>query len=128
MFRFHKRYFLGAVSLFVLELCIALFVQDRIIRPYIGDFLVVILIYCFLRSFLNITPVRTAIGVLIFAYIVEISQYFNLIEILGLKGNRPARMILGSAFSWADMVAYTLGIISVLWMESKKRTSGSALN
>ncbi|MFT5385169.1 MAG: hypothetical protein ACI81W_002574, partial [Saprospiraceae bacterium] len=36
--------------LFLIEVGIAVFIQDRIIRPYIGDLLVVILIYCFIRS------------------------------------------------------------------------------
>jgi len=45
-------------------------VQDDFIRPYLGDFLVVILIYAALRTFWNAKKITIAIGVLLFAYLV----------------------------------------------------------
>lgn len=67
-------YLRATLFLFLIEVLIALYAHDRIIRPYIGDLLVVILIYCFVKSFLN-TPVwPTAIGVLIFSYTIEVLQ------------------------------------------------------
>lgn len=115
--RIHPGYLLATLLLFLIEVCIALFVHDHLIRPYIGDFLVVILIYCFLKSFLNIPVVTTAIGVLLFAYTVELLQYFRIVELLGLQHSRAARIIIGSSFEWQDMLAYTLGIASILVLE-----------
>jgi len=43
--KFNKKFFLLTVFLFIVELYIGFFVQDDFIRPYGGDFLVVILIY-----------------------------------------------------------------------------------
>ena len=95
-----------------------MFAHDRIIRPYIGDLLVVILIYCFVKSFLD-SPVKpTAIGVLVFAYAVEISQYFHLINLLGLENSSLARIILGTSFEWVDLLAYTIGIVVVIILEN----------
>lgn len=119
MFQFRKKYFAYTILLFLLELFIAMFVQDKFIRPYLGDFLVVILIYCFLRTFLTVTKFKIALGTLIFAYMVEVSQYFKLIEILGREDNRVARMVLGNAFSWEDMIMYTLGVVLVWWWDIK---------
>jgi hypothetical protein len=51
--------------LFLIEVGIAVFIQDRIIRPYIGDLLVVILIYCFIRSCYNIPVMTLSLGVLL---------------------------------------------------------------
>ena len=48
MLLFRRSYFSFFVLLFIIEVLIALFVNDRLIRPYVGDFLVVILIYCFI--------------------------------------------------------------------------------
>lgn len=121
----HNLYYLIlTIILFVIEICIALFVHDQFIRPYLGDFLVVILIYCFLKSFLNTPVVSTAIGVLLFAYTVEVLQYFKLVELLGLQHSRAARIIIGSSFEWQDMLAYTAGIAAViLWEKRRSVTS-----
>lgn len=118
--KIHPNYLFVTLILFLTEILIALFVHDRFIRPYIGDFLVVILIYCFVKSFLNTPVVPAAIGVLLFAYTVEVLQYFKVVELLGLQHSRAARIIIGSAFEWQDMLAYTLGIMSVILLEKTK--------
>ena len=82
-FRFNKTYFALAVLLFIIEVLIALYQHDNFVRSYGGDFLVVILLYCFIKSFIVKPVIKTAIAVLIFAYSVEISQYFHLIKLLG---------------------------------------------
>ncbi len=117
--KFNLRYLVYTVLLFVTEVLIALFVHDQFIRPYIGDFLVVILIYCFVKSFLNTPVVPTAVGVLLFAYTVELLQYFRIVEVLGLQHSRAARIMIGSAFEWQDMLAYTLGILMVVLTEKR---------
>lgn len=115
--RFDKGYFLCFVVLLILEILIALFIKDKFIRPFFGDFLVVILIYSFIRSFFPYPVITTAFGVLLFSYLVEVSQYFKLVNILGLEGNTWASVIIGTSFSWWDMLFYTLGILFVLFAE-----------
>ena len=117
MFRFHKMYFILAVILFLTEVFIAIYVHDAIIRPYIGDLLVVILIYCFIKSFVNTPPLKTAIAVLLFAYLVELSQYLNLVKHLGLQRSRLANVVMGNSFEWIDMIAYTLGAAIIVAVE-----------
>src|SRR4051812_34617253 len=112
--KFHKNYFILAILLFITEILIALYLHDNIIRPYGGDFLVVILVYCIVKTFLNTPIVPTAIAVLLFAYIVEILQYFRLIVLLGLQHSRLACIIFGTSFSWTDMLCYTLGVTFIV--------------
>ena len=116
-FRLHKTYLLLALLLFLIEVIIAVYVHDSIIRPYGGDFLVVIFIYCFIKSFIDLPVWTTAIAVLLFSYTIEILQYFNLVKMLGLQDSRLARIVLGTSFAWTDLIAYTLGIILVVWIE-----------
>jgi len=78
---------------------------------------VVILLYCFLRSFAKLSIWQTAIGVLMLAYIIETLQFFNIIGLLHLEGSTIANVILGNTFEWIDMLAYTLGIIVVIAVE-----------
>ena len=115
---FRKNYFILTVCLFLIEVCIALFVNDRFIRPYVGDFLVVILIYCFVRSFFKVPVIQTAIGVLIFAFAIEGLQYIEFVKILGLQNSKLASVVLGNSFSWMDMITYVLGIGFVLACET----------
>lgn len=115
--RFHKKYFLFAFLLFVIEVLIAAYLHDQFIRPYVGDYLVVILIYCFCMSFIDAPVWKVALATLIFSYLVETMQYFNLVGILGLQHSRMANIIIGNFFTWNDMIAYTLGFGTVLVIE-----------
>ena len=119
MFYFSKKYFLLGVLLFVIEVLIALYLDDNFIRPYVGDFLVVILLYCMLKSTIRISAWKAALGVLLFSYAIESMQYFNVVSLLGLQHNKLARIIIGTYFTWDDMAAYTLGILLVLMLERK---------
>lgn len=117
MFCFHKKYFWWTVALFATEVFIGAYVHDSIVRPFGGDFLVVILLYCMVKSIIN-TPVwRAAVGVLLFSYLIETLQYLQLVKVLGLQHNRLASIIIGTQFAWEDMLAYTLGIALVLLLE-----------
>jgi DNA integrity scanning protein DisA with diadenylate cyclase activity len=117
MIKFQWKYFGLAILLFVVEVLIALYINDSFIRPYFGDFLVVILIYCFLKSFWNARVKTVAISVLLFSYFVEISQYFKIVKLLGLQNSKLANISIGNSFAWVDMLAYTLGILFVLFVE-----------
>jgi hypothetical protein len=123
MFKFNGNYFLLAVLLFITEVCIALFVHDQFVRPYFGDVLVVILIYCFVKSFLNTPVIKTSIVVLLFAFVVEILQYCTLVEKLNLQDNELARTVMGTSFAWEDILSYTVGIVIVIgcekWLSQK---------
>lgn len=118
MLGFHLRYFLLTLFLLGVEIFIGAYMHDAIIRPYGGDFLVVILLYCLVRSFLNLPVLPIAVVVLLFSYLVEISQYFGLADHLGFKEHSLGRILLGSYFTWVDMLSYTLGILLVVVLEN----------
>lgn len=63
-----------------------------------------------------------AIGVLLFSYAVEIGQYYDLVGMLGLRGNRFAEIVIGTGFTWTDMLAYTLGALVVYFWETRNDT------
>lgn len=115
--KFNKYYLFLTIVLFLIELSIALYIKDNFIRPFGGDVLVVILIYCFLKIFWNERPLKVALIVLAFSFVVEILQYFNVVKLLGLQNNKIASVIIGTSFSWLDLVAYTVGFIIILTIE-----------
>lgn len=118
--RFNGLYFALTVLIFVVEVLIAIYLHDGFIRPYVGDFLVVILLYCFVRSFLQAPVVPVALAVLAFSYLVETMQYFNLVKHLGLEHSRIANIVIGNYFTWSDILAYTIGVGFIVWIEKTK--------
>jgi len=117
MFQFNSRYFLTFLLLFSSEVCIAVFSKNHFIRYFIGDVLVVALLYCFIRSFIENSIYKTIIAVLAFSFLIEALQYINFIEYIGLKKYQLAKLILGTTFSWGDMLAYTIGALFILISE-----------
>lgn len=117
MFVFNIKYFVATVLLFIIEVLIAMYVQDAFVRPYVGDFLVVILMYCFIKSFLKLSALSVAGFVLLFSFTIECLQYLHFVERLGLGQFKLVKIILGSSFAWMDLVAYLAGIIVVIIIE-----------
>ncbi|AXT59833.1 DUF2809 domain-containing protein [Aquimarina sp. AD10] len=118
MLRFHKKYFILTILVFLIEIIIAMYIDDAIIRPYFGDTLVVFLLYYGVKTFFNLPVLKTALFVLLFCYFVEIMQYFKVIYFLGLQESKLARIVIGSSFSWMDILAYTLGFLLIVWLEN----------
>ena len=119
-FKFNKNYFSFAVLLFFVEIYIALYVRDSIVRPYGGDYLVVMLIYCAIKSCCTISIPKAAIATLVFSFAVEIAQYFNVVKMIGLEHSKLANIVIGNSFHWADLLAYTLGVLTVFLIEKSR--------
>ena len=118
--RFNKFYFTLAIIIFLIEVLIAVYAHDNFIRPYAGDFLVVVLLYCFACSFVKAPVVPMALAVLLFSYLIETLQYFNVVQRMGLGKSRLANIIIGNYFTWDDIIAYTLGIGFTILVEKLK--------
>lgn len=118
---FNVKYLLLAAIVLTVEICIALFVKDAIVRPFVGDLLVVILIYCFLRIFLNATYWKLAAGVFLFACVIEVLQYFDYVALLHLENNRVISVMMGRTFEWMDFIAYFTGFLIIVWGEKFRR-------
>ncbi len=117
-FQFNKSYLIYSILLFVIEAWIAIIFKSGFIRHTFGDYLVVILLYCFIKTVIKAKPILIAIAVLIIAFGIEFLQLYNLLETLNLQNNTIAKLILGSTFHVSDLIAYTLGILTVLFVES----------
>ena len=105
------KYAIAFGLLLFVEVLIALYVHDTFVRPYVGDMLVVILVYCFTRIFIPERCRLLPLYVFLFAAGVEVLQYFRLVHILGLEHNRFLRIVLGSVFDIKDIICYGVGSI-----------------
>ena len=118
-FTFNKNYFIVFLLLFGVEVLIAVYLKSGFIRHTVGDFLVTILVYCFLRSFIETKAIYIAIVTLVIAFVTEFLQLTDFLEALGLGDNRLANIVFGNSFSIQDLVAYTLGVI-LIWVVDKR--------
>ncbi len=103
------RYALAALLVLLIEIAIALWVRDRIVRPYVGDILAVILVYLALRAVTALRVVPAAIIAFFAGVLVEFGQAANLLHLLGLGDHDAARILFGTVFSIGDIVCYAAG-------------------
>ena len=105
-----KPYIIIFIAIFAVEICIALFVHDDFVRPYIGDVIVMWAVYCLAQIILGgrFGSYKVAVGSLIFAFFVELLQKFRIVDVLGIK-SPVLRTIIGTSFAPADLVCYLAG-------------------
>ena len=111
--KMNKRLIYGilTVVLTAIEVLIALFVHDSFVRPYVGDMLVVIVVYCFVRIIIPEGVRLLPLYVFLFAALVEVLQFFHIVDILGLGGSAFFRTLIGGTFDMKDIACYGIGCI-----------------
>lgn len=114
------KYLIGFIIILIVEVFIALYVHDNVIRPYVGDILVIICIYLLLRIIIPEKIKYLSLYVLILAILVEIMQYFNFTDILSVQ-NKILKIALGSTFDINDIVCYVIGYIIIILFEQFER-------
>lgn len=111
-------YLIITLILLGIEVLIGLFAGGWV-RSYLGDVLVVILLYTLCRTISPEKPEKWWIlptAVLIFAFIVEFLQLWGLCDRLGIE-NGFLRTIIGTGFSVVDLLCYCIGIIPCYFTE-----------
>lgn len=103
---------ISTVLLLGIEIVIGMFAKGWI-RNYLGDVLVVILLYTLVRT---VTPklfkrwyVLPSI-ILVFAFGVEFFQLWGFCDRFGIT-NKLLRIIIGTGFSEVDLLCYAVGCI-----------------
>ena len=104
-----RLWYLGVFGLILaIEVCIALFVHDDFIRPYVGDVLVTVLLCCLARAiFPKLHPALPVFGI---ALAAETWQWLGITELLCLEGTALG-IILGSTADWLDLLCYGIGCL-----------------
>lgn len=120
--QFNYRYGIATILIFLVEVLIATVLKDIFfIRAYLGDVLVVMLLYAFVRSFIWIHEVRLILDIFIFSCIIETAQYFHMAERLGFRPGSILYTVIGNSFSWIDMACYAAGCMILYGFVRLKR-------
>lgn len=109
---FRKRLIFLAVFIFLffVEVLIALYVHDDFVRPYVGDMIVTVVVWAFVRIVFPDRFKLMSLYVMIFAILVEVGQYFNYVDLLGIT-NPILVTMMGTSFAWADIACYAVGCV-----------------
>ena len=105
-------YGIATVILLIIEVIIGLYAHGWI-RNYLGDVLVVILLYTLYRTIIPEWLTKWYVLptiILIFAFVVEFLQLWGFCDRFGIT-NRLLRIIIGTGFSVHDLVSYAIGIV-----------------
>lgn len=116
MQRAKRSYYITAfILLFSIEFAIATWSKGGFIRGYLGDLLVVILVYAGLMMISKLHVKRGILATAIIALTIELLQLINLTQYFEGNAKKVAILVLGSHFSWLDLFMYALGIL-VIWL------------
>ena len=102
-------YLIATLAILAVEVFIGVFVHDSFVRPFIGDVLVVILIYTFIRIFIPEKVRLLPLYVFLFAVVIELLQLIRIVEILGLQDNKIMSTVIGTSFDIRDILCYFVG-------------------
>lgn len=126
-FKFNLKYFLLTIFIFLVEVLIATVLKNQFfIRAYLGDVIVVMLLYTLVKSFFIIDSTKLILGIFAFSCLVEYAQYFKLADKLGFPEGSLMYIVVGNSFSWIDIVCYGAGCL-ILYLIVKVNSSQKKL-
>lgn len=119
---FSKRHFFVTLILFFTEVLIATVLNHLdFLRSYIGDVLVVMLMYYAFGTFFKIRNKTTVLlGIFSFGIFTEVLQYFKIASKLGFSKGSMGYIIIGNTFSAEDIICYAMGCVLVGIIESNR--------
>ena len=120
-------YIIGALLLTGVEVVIGVFEFNHFIRAYLGDVIIVWVLYCLFRSFVprKFNSYGVVLGILAFSFVVEFLQKAHIADILGVE-NKLLRIIIGTSYAAEDLWCYVAGTAVtiaeiIIFQQLKKR-------
>lgn len=113
------KYLISAIIIISAEVFIAVFVHDNFVRPYIGDILVVFVLYFLIKVLFPKKNKNLPFYIFIFSVIIEILQGINIVNILGLGDIKFFRILIGTNFDIKDILCYLTGCMVLYYIENK---------
>ena len=111
-FKFNLKYFLLSIFIFLVEVLIATVLKNQFfIRAYLGDVIVVMLLYTLVKSFFITNDTKLILGIFAFSCLIEFAQFFNIAEKLGFQPGSLMYIVIGNSFSWIDILCYGVGCL-----------------
>ena len=113
-------YIIGFILFVGVEVCIGVFYFNSFIRSYIGDVIIVWVLYCLFRIIFpkRFNSYAVALGILIFSFIVEFLQKAHIADVLGIENSFLCTLI-GTSYAVEDLWSYAAGTavtVLMIWI------------
>lgn len=108
-----RNLFLAILHFLICLIIVKVFRYSGFIRGFLGDVFFMGLMFYSLKAIYDFNKEKLLLNLLFLAYIVEISQYFKILEYLNLSNNAFLKLLFGATFDVMDLVAYTIGTFFV---------------
>ncbi len=113
-------------TVFLAEALIATtFARVGFVRSYLSDFLAVVFLYHLAKAVRDFPARPLAAAVFAVATIIEIAQAFHLTDALGFRRGSLPSILLGTHFSWLDLLMYALGCLTCMLADSASSASAN---
>ena len=113
-------YVLFIISTIILGLLSRTRITPKIIYPYLGDYLYAVMFFLIIGLFF---PNKKSLSILIISllccFAIEAFQLYEANWIQNIRNHKIGALILGRGFLWSDIVSYTLGGITIYFIEKK---------
>lgn len=119
-----------AFLIFLLEIAIAKGLAGGgawgiFVRGYLGDALVIVLLYFLLRG-LSAPPIAAAWIATLTGFVIEALQYWQLASKLGFHKGQVMYTLIGNTFSAMDLLMYVIGGAFAIWFDRGLLLGGKA--
>lgn len=95
------------------------FVFPGVVNAYLGDALWALMIFVgFGFVFSQFESKRIALFSVLFCYFIECTQLYHAPWIDSIRGTTLGGLVLGYGFLWSDLIAYTIGILFGVILET----------
>jgi Protein of unknown function (DUF2809) len=85
---------------------------------YFADIMAVAIIYLTIKMIWEVSKYKLALGVLTIALIIEFSQLIKNSLFNAIRANTLGQIVIGGTFDWFDILAYFLGILLALSIDT----------
>ena len=119
-----RNLFLAILHFLICLIIVKVFRYSGFIRGFLGDVFFMGLMFYSLKAIYDFNKEKLLLNLLFLAYIVEISQYFKILEYLNLSNNAFLKLLFGATFDVMDLIAYTIGtffVWSTLYFQKIKK-------
>ena len=119
-----RNLFLAILHFLICLIIVKVFRYSGFIRGFLGDVFFMGLMFYSLKAIYDFNKEKLLLNLLFLAYIVEISQYFKILEYFNLSNNAFLKLLFGATFDVMDLIAYTIGtflVWSTLYFQKIKK-------
>lgn len=115
-------YGLWMTGLLLTEIIIGTWLKSLFfVRAYVGDVLVIPLLYCLIRIFTQKLPRLMPFLVCCIGFLAEGLQYIHLSDLLGFERGSLMAILIGTSASWWDVLCYIVGMVLIylgMWIKN----------